>query len=319
MSNNKVLQFSNTLPAIHTEKKDHYLSVATAQNTRKAYQSAIRHYQGWGGLLPATPDMLINYLVHYADTLNPRTLTLRLTAISRWHEYQEFDNPANDPGVRKTLKGIHRTHGRPKRKARALSLNEVAAITNKLQQETDSLKSVRDRALLLIGFFGAFRSEELATIQVQHVAWDDDGITINLPRSKTDQEGKGISKSIPWSGHSICPATALKRWLQIDNDGAVFRAINRWGHVSNQPLKPDSITDIVRTLVKNTGYNFYKQISSHSLRRGFATSAARNNIDFQLIKKQGKWKNDATVHEYIDEGQRYTENAAGLMLGKLKD
>ena len=305
---------TNTLQNTKT-KKQAYLTAATAENTRKAYQSAIRHFQASGGQLPATPDMLINYLVHYAETLNPRTLSLRLTAISQWHEYQGFDNPANNPGVRKTLKGIHRTHGLPKRKARALSLDEVIAITHRLLSASDP-KSVRDRALLLIGFFGAFRSEELSAIKAQHIAWDDDGITITLPRSKTDQYGEGISRSIPWAGHATCPATALKNWLTVHSieTGAVFCAVNRWGHIGDQALESSSITHIVRSLVYDAGYDFSTQVSSHSLRRGFATSAARNNVNFQLIKKQGKWKHDATVHEYIDEGQRYSDNAASALL-----
>lgn len=97
-----------------------FLAAATSDNTRRTYRSAIRHFQAWGGALPADESTVIRYLMAYADGLNARTLALRLTALSQWHVYQGFVDPASTPTVRKTLAGIARLHGKPKRKARAL-------------------------------------------------------------------------------------------------------------------------------------------------------------------------------------------------------
>lgn len=88
------------------------LAAATADNTRRAYRSAVNHYLTWGGVLPADEAAIIRYLLTYAPTLNPRTLALRLTALSQWHVHQGFPNPASTPTVRKTLTGIARTAAR---------------------------------------------------------------------------------------------------------------------------------------------------------------------------------------------------------------
>ncbi len=105
-----------------------YLQAATSDNTRKAYRSAIRQFEKWGGRLPSDRDTVVRYLLARAESLNPRTLDLHLTAISQWHHYQGLIDPVSDPLVRKTMEGVRRTHGQPKRKAKALRLEHVAQI-----------------------------------------------------------------------------------------------------------------------------------------------------------------------------------------------
>lgn len=129
------------------------LAAATADNTRRAYRSAVNHYLAWGGVLPADEAAIIRYLLTYAPTLNPRTLALRLTALSQWHVHQAFPDPASTPTVRKTLTGIARTHGRPKKKAKALPIEDLERIVAQLAS-AGTLRAARDNALLQIGFFG---------------------------------------------------------------------------------------------------------------------------------------------------------------------
>ena len=105
-----------------------FLAAATSDNTRRTYRSAIRHFRAWGGALPADESTIIRYLMAYADSLNARTLALRLTALSQWHVYQGFADPASTPTVRKTLAGIARLHGKPKKKAKALPLEDLEVI-----------------------------------------------------------------------------------------------------------------------------------------------------------------------------------------------
>ncbi|MBV8802856.1 MAG: site-specific integrase, partial [Gammaproteobacteria bacterium] len=137
-----------------------YIAAATSENTRKAYRSDIRHFEQWGGKLPATPELLIMYLQHFAALLNPRTLRRRLIAIKHWHTYQHFSDPTLNPIVLKTIIGIMRIHSKPKKKARPLSPLDLQVIIEKLHSN-NCLIAQRDNALLQIGFFGALRRSEI--------------------------------------------------------------------------------------------------------------------------------------------------------------
>jgi site-specific recombinase XerD len=172
-----------------------YVNAATSDNTRKAYRSAIRQFEKWGGRLPTDQDTVVRYHLARASALNPRTLDLHLTAFSQWHHYQGIADPVSDPLVRKTIEGIRRTHGRPKRKAKALRLEHIATMVKYLNQQPDNHKKFRDMALLLTGFFGAFRRSELVAINVDDLEWEPEGLIIRLPRSKTDQQGAGLART----------------------------------------------------------------------------------------------------------------------------
>ncbi|MEO7496835.1 MAG: tyrosine-type recombinase/integrase [Massilia sp.] len=291
------------------------LAAATADNTRRAYRSAVNHYLTWGGVLPADETAIIRYLLTYAATLNPRTLALRLTALSQWHVHQAFPDPASTPTVRKTLTGIARTHGRPKKKAKALPIEDLERIVARLAS-LGTLKAARDNALLQIGFFGGLRRSELVGIEAEHVGWTPDGIEIMLPRSKTDQMGEGIVKAIPYSAGPCCPASALRAWLDVADisTGPVFRSISKWGTVGSGALGVGSVNTILEDCATMAQLDYVPDLSSHSLRRGMATSAHRAGADFRDIKKQGGWRHDGTVQGYIEEASRFEENAAGSLL-----
>lgn len=292
-----------------------FLAAATSDNTRRTYRSAIRHFQAWGGALPADESTVIRYLLAYADSLNARTLALRLTALSQWHVYQAFADPASTPTVRKTLAGIARLHGKPKKKAKALPLEDLEVIVGKLQA-LGNTKALRDSALLQLGFFGGFRRSELVGLRLEDVAWEPQGLVITLPRSKTDQLGEGIVKAIPFGDGVCCPATALRAWLDAAHirTGPLLRTVNQWGHVSMNALHASSINTILASCARLAGLGYVPDLSSHSLRRGMATSAHRAGADFQAIKRQGGWRHDGTVHGYIEEAGRFEENAAGSLL-----
>jgi integrase len=296
-----------------------YIAAATSDNTRSTYRSAIRQFEKWGGRLPADQAAIIRYLTDRAGELNPRTLDVHITAISQWHHYQGLHDPTHDPMVRKTLEGIRRVHGTPKRKAKALRLEHINTMLEYVRAQPETLKKRRDIALLLCGFFGAFRRSELVSIQVEDFIWEPEGLIIRLPRSKTDQEGAGLLRALPFGTNGVCPATALNAWLSAANisEGAVFRPVNRWDHVQEKSLNPGAINELLKTLAAACGFDFVDNISSHSFRRGFSTSAARERIDFELIKKQGNWKSDATVWEYIEEGQQLTNNASLILMEKM--
>jgi len=300
---------------------NYYIAAATSDNTRKTYQSAIRQVQKWGAKLPCSDDTVIRYLMSKATTVNPRSLSLHLSAIRQWHLTQQFTDPTQSQTVRKTMEGIHRVHGKPKKKAKALRVEHIAVLLRTLYAKPKSKKKQRDIALLLIAFFGAFRRSELVAIMHTDITWEPEGVAITLPQSKTDQAAAGIVRAIPYGKRSSCPVRALKAWVACNGDGsgAIFRSINRWDQVSSHALNPSSINDILKTLALESGFDFIPELSSHSFRRGLSTSAAREKVSFELIKKQGGWKSDSTVWEYIEEGQQFTDNAAITLMDKMDE
>ena len=297
------------------QNQQNYLIKATSENTRRAYQTAIRQFENSGGLLPATEQDIASYITNKATILNPRTLSLHLTALSHWHCYQQLSDPTQTPQIRKLLIGIYRSYGKPKRKAKALQPAHINRIVAYLGQQ-NNLKASRDTALVQLAYFGAFRRSELVAINFEHLHFESQGMLVLIPRSKTDQDGEGKIKAIPYGNSLVCPVNAMKKWLEFAEivDGAVFRSISRWNTLQPSSLAAGSISFIIKALARECGFDFVDDLSSHSLRRGFATGAAEAGADFEWIKRQGGWKNDDTVREYIEEGQLFSKNAASTLL-----
>lgn len=296
-----------------------YLKAATSDNTRKAYKSDVRHYEMWGGNLPATTESIINYLQAYASKLNPRTLARRLIALRHWHDYQQFPDPTNHPAIAKMLTGILRIHGQPKNKARALTPDELESIAAFLHND-HSLTALRDNALLQIGFFGALRRSELVAIRFEDIQWEKQGIVILLPSSKTDQTHEGQTSVIPYGNNTLCPISALQAWLNISNlnNGPIFRRISAKNYLGHHQLTPLSINQILKKRATQAGIAHADEFSSHSLRRGLATSAAKAGAPLHAIMRAGRWKQTNTVMEYIEAQESFSENAAANVLKKLE-
>jgi integrase len=294
-----------------------YWQVATSANTRKAYQSDIRHFIASGGFLPATIESILHYLNHQATLVNPRTLKRRLVAIKHWHVYQNFADPTIHPLVKKTLRGIARTHGKPADKAPILSVEQLMALSARLIVKSD-LSALRDNALLQIGFFGAFRRSELVAIEWQHVTFVSEGIKILIPRSKTDPEGEGQVCAIPYGQLPLCPVTALKQWQERSGftEGFVFRSLRHGRCDPQKGLAPKTVSDIVKHRAIESQWPNCKYYSGHSLRRGFATAASQKGASLGAIMRQGRWHHEATVHGYIEEGKHFEANAAAAVLNQ---
>ena len=293
-----------------------YLKAATALNTRKAYQSDIQHFINAGGLLPASTEGILHYLHQFASQLNARTLQRRLTALKQWHLTQGFPDPTAHPLVHKTVTGIYHVHGKPAVKVPALSLDHLTQLAQYLQA-SDKLAHGRDNALLQIGFFGAFRRSELVAIQWGHVSFVSQGVEILIPRSKTDQAGEGVTCAIPYGHAALCPVEALKIWHEKSGsptNGFVFSPITKSGTLSPQALSTNSVNILLKQHATACQLPQAQAYSGHSLRRGFATGAAQKGATLGAIMRQGRWRQSSTVHGYVEEGQRFEANAAGLLL-----
>ena len=308
-------EIQQALNLLNTQAQ-HYLYAATSHNTRKAYQADVRHFIAWGGLLPTTPNVLIHYLTNQASRLNARTLTRRLTALKHWHVYQGFTDPTSHPTVRKTLTGIKQVHGQPKDKALPFTVETLTTLTMYLQNQ-DQLIYWRNNALLQVGFFGAFRRSELANIKIQEIRFVPEGMEIQIPRSKTDQVGEGQTYAIPYGNQQLCPVTAVKAWLEKSKleEGALFRRLTKKGTITEAALQSGHINRLIQNLVQACQLPEAEKYSSHSLRRGFATTASQKGAPFGAIMRQGRWRHEGTVLGYIEEGKRFEANAVNYILG----
>ncbi len=305
------------LPHDHGElTRINYIHAATSSNTRKAYQADIRHFIQWGGRLPTSGDVIVRYLHEYADVLNPRTLSRRLTALKNWHLYQGFSDPTSHPVIHKTLTGMRNVHGKPKNKATPLTLDIIAKMSVFLRQSTRMI-DCRNRALLLVGFFGAFRRSELTSIRWRDITEVPEGMEILIPRSKTDQGGEGQVCAIPSSPDLLlCPILALTQWRERSGQEVafVFRQITSGGRILKAAIKPHQVNVILKSTAMACGLPDPETYSSHSLRRGFATEASKKGAPLGSIMRHGRWRHEGTVLGYIDEGKRFDQNAASIML-----
>lgn len=304
--------------SISAERQNLYIEAATSDNTRRAYRSDIRHFKAWGGILPANTQIIIEYLHDYASSLNPRTLHRRLVAIRNWHIYLGHFDPTSDPLVKKTIAGIQNVHGRPKNKAPGLTLENLKKIVLYLGAQ-NTTRACRDNALLQVGFFGAFRRSELVSILYENIKMVEKGIEIILPKSKADQAREGTICALPYGDDILCPVKALKKWLNKSEirNGYIFP---RSWHITKPKGHIDvfTVNKALKTHGKACNILYAESFSGHSLRRGLATVASQNGATIASIMRQGRWNHHATVLEYIEEGERFAENAVNTILFKNK-
>lgn len=308
-------------------RQQEFLAAATAENTRRSYRTAIRHFLSWGGYLPCDSAMILRYVLSQADLCNPRTMAVRLTALGQWHSYQGFADPTQHGDVRLSLRGIQRSLGRPAKQAKALRLQDLQSILLNLGQ-SPSLQSRRDAALLSLGFYGGFRRSELVAINCEDLTFTSEGLLVLMRKSKTDQYHKGQVKAIPGLPESVrrsvsevefehlCPVVAIESWLKHAGltCGPVFRQVTRWQQVTDKALYAGTVSQILRRCAAAANLKGIDSYSAHSLRRGMATSAHQAGASMQEIKRQGAWRHDATVQVYIEEAELFKNNAANKLM-----
>jgi integrase len=291
---------------------ERYVSGSLAANTKRAYLSDLDHFGAWGGTIPATPSVLASYLAAHADSLTVATLVRRLAAISKVHEARGFSNPVRSALVQATLRGIKRTKAAAQREAKPLLRDDLLSV---LDHMGDGVKDIRDRALLLIGFAGGFRRSELVAIVVVDVARFRQGLIIHLRRSKTDQEGHGRKIGIPYGRTRHCPVAALDTWLALagTENGPIFRPVDRHGRIRRERLSGEAVSLVIRERLAAAGFD-PTGFSGHSLRAGFATSAAQAGVSTLKIRSQTGHASDAMLARYVRDGELFTGNAAGALL-----
>lgn len=306
-------------------KLDFYLHAGTRDNTRTAYQSAIRHYEiDWGGFLPATSDNIARYLVEHAEVLAISTLRQRLAALAQWHLHQGFPDPTKAPMVKKVLRGIQAEHPAPEKQAKPFQLETLGQVDRWLSQSIATAKAngdrasecrhTRNRALLLIGFWRGFRGDELTRLQIEYVeVIPGEGMRFFLPRSKGDRNLKGVYFKAP-ALRQFCPVTAYLDWITLTDlkSGPVFRSINRWGQIGQQGLHTDSLAPLLRTIFTDAGVADSVEYTSHSLRRGFANWATGNGWDLKTLMAYVGWKSIQSAMRYVDAADPFAQQRIEL-------
>lgn len=302
-----------TPPSEPSYSLDQYVHAATRDNTRRSYRAAIEHYEAkWGGFLPATASQVAQYLVDHAKALAVSTLTQRLAALAAWHNEQGFPDPTKAPLVKKTLKGIRELHPSTPKQAKPLQVEQLRALmawmtaqfqaAERAANRQQQLLWARNRALVLVGFWRGFRSDELCRMRFEHTeAMPNQGLTIFLPRSKQDRDGLGRTFHAP-ALTELCPVEAFQRWRALSEleTGPVFQGINRWGQLSGRALNPNSLIGLLRQWLSEAGVTDTTKFGSHSLRRGFASWANSQAWDLKALMEYVGWRDVKSAMRYID-------------------
>ena len=295
-----------------------YASRARATSTVRSYRSALRAFVVWckdHGVhepFPAAPAAVAAYLADRAGTLKVATLERHLAALNEAHRSAGHEAPSSSREVSTVMKGIRRCHGTAGKGKAPLLVAHLREIAVAL---LDNTKGIRDRALLLLGFAGAFRRSELVGLDVGDLDFREEGLVVTLTRSKTDQEGQGRLIGIPYgSNPATCPVRSVQRWLDVAQveDGPVLRAVNRHSNVAERRLSGRAVCTVVKQAVASIGLD-PKGFGGHSLRAGLATEAARCGAGELSIMNQTGHRSLATLRGYVRHGTLFTNNAAAVV------
>lgn len=299
------------------EQVREYIRASKAANTLRGYQSDWRDFCAWCEAqsscpLPATPETVASYIAECAERLKVGSIQRRLNAIAEAHKAVGLESPTHSPMVSNTMKGIRRTLG-------TAAVQKAPTLTGDIRAMVDATDAgiigARDRALILLGFAGAFRRSELVGLGVEDCAFGKDGLTVTLRRSKVDQVGAGRKIGIPYGANSeTCPVRVLQAWIDeaAITGGTLFRSINRHGKVQPGRLSGIDVARVVKKLALRAGLDAAKY-AGHSLRAGHATSAAIAGASERSIMNQTGHRSVQMVRRYIRDGNLFRENSAGKL------
>ncbi len=287
----------------------------TPTNTKRAYASDWQHFTAWCEAhalpsLPAAPATVVAYLLDLAEHYKLSTIERRLASIGKAHRVAQQSDPTKNEPIHLAMKALRRKLGRAQTQKAPAITETVRAMLGTLDT---SRAGLRDRALLLVGFAGAFRRSELVGLDVSDLRFVAGGVEVTLRTSKTDQEGQGITKGLPLGQNAAtCPVRALRAWLAAAElvSGALFRPIDRHGNVKGARLSSSAVARIVKRCAGAAGLD-PADYAGHSLRAGLATAAAAAGVSERSIMSQTGHKSEAMVRRYIRRGSLFSDNAAG--------
>ena len=299
------------------------LQNSKANNTIRAYKSDFKDFalfcaQNGFKSLPSEAKVVSLYLTHLSTKdIKMSTLKRRLVSIGVIHRLKGHYLDTKHPIIIENIIGIKRRKGSIQKGKKPLLINNLKTIINVIDQyNKNEMIKLRDRSIILMGFSGGFRRSEIVSIDYDDLDFVTEGLKINLKKSKTDQFGEGSVKGLPYfDNNQYCPVLSLKNWIEESNisSGPLFRRFTKGSKLSENRLTDQTVALLIKKYLKLAGIN-YKDYSGHSLRSGFATSAAESGAEERSIMAMTGHKSTEMVRRYIKEANLFKNNA----LNKIK-
>ncbi|WP_043343306.1 site-specific integrase [Belnapia moabensis] len=301
-----------------------------ARSTRERYKHDWRQFTHFCCMtgrhpLPADVATVVRFLAWYGMGRRTSTLRSARAAIRLHHEMAGFLDPTTQPEITRFLSGHARLTGEPPRQKMALYVHQVRELCIVLEEE-GGLVASRDRAAILLGYAAALRASEVVAARIQDVEIVHRGLTLTIPRSKTDQEGQGQYVAVVRTATlETCPVTAVEEWLALLKERGcgptdpLFPALRasgdpalRQGRLEYRPLSTQGYRAMLKQRCAAIGID-PARIGGHSLRAGHATQAAEKGVDIIEIAQQGRWKDLRKVMVYVRSGRRFTFNSSAKL------
>ena len=299
------------------------LKSSKANNTVRAYKSDFRDFELFCvknrfKYLPSEPKIVSLYLTNLSSKdAKISTLKRRLVSIGVIHKLKGHYLDTKHPSIIENIMGIKRRKGSIQNGKKPLLINSLKKIIDVIDKDNnEEIKKFRDRSIILIGFSGGFRRNEIVSLDYDDLEFVTEGLKINLRKSKTDQFGEGIVKGLPYFDNSqYCPVLSLKKWIEVSKieTGALFRRFSKGSKLTQNRLTDQTVALLIKKYLKLAGMED-KNYSGHSLRSGFATSAAESGAEERSIMAMTGHKSTEMVRRYIKEANLFKNNA----LNKLK-
>ena len=282
------------------------LKNSKANNTLRAYQSDFKDFSAFcakNGFssIPTQPKIIALYLTNLSKSSKFSTLKRRIASISVIHKLKGHYLDTKHPIIMENLHGIKRTLGSRQKAKKPILINDLKLIIKAIDEN-----KIRDKALILIGFAGGFRRSELVSILNEDIEFVPEGLKILIRRSKTDQSGEGVIKAIPYfDNKEFCPVITLKKYIstktKVESEEKILK------------ISDKSVALIIKKYAEKAGLDA-SRYAGHSLRSGFATTAAEFGAEERNIMAMTGHKTTQMVRRYIQEANLFKNNA----LNKIK-
>ena len=299
------------------------LKNSKSQNTIRAYKSDFKDFElfcvknGFKSM-PSDSKIVSLYLTYLStNEVKMSTLKRRLVSIGVIHRMKGHYLDTKHPSIIENIMGIKRRKGSIQKGKKPILISNLKNIINVIDQiKDDDIKRSRDRTIILIGFSGGFRRNEIVSLDYDDLDFVNEGLKINLKKSKTDQFGEGSIKALPYFDNpNYCPVKSLQKWLNYSkiDKGPVFRRLNKGSKLTENRLTDQTVAILIKKYLQLAGIDS-KNYSGHSLRSGFATSAADSGAEERSIMAMTGHKSTEMVRRYIKEANLFKNNA----LNKIK-
>jgi site-specific recombinase XerD len=294
------------------------LQSSKSNNTVRAYKSDFNDFglfcakNGFKSI-PTEPEIVALYLTHLSSKdVKMSTLKRRLVSIGVISKLKGHYLDTKHPLIIENIMGIRRRKGSLQKGKKPLLINSLKQIINVIDEYKDEeIKKFRDRTILLIGFSGGFRRNEIVSLDFDDLDFVTEGLKIKLRKSKTDQYGEGTLKGLPYFNNKVyCPVISVKNWLTISKikSGPLFRRFSKGSKLTDNRLSDQTVALLIKKYLKLIGIDS-KNYSGHSLRSGFATSAAESGAEERTIMAMTGHKSTEMVRRYIKEANLFKNNA----------